>query len=973
MRIANKESRLKGLMAAAIAATLIILSPGLGFYEASAAMLKGRFAAGAKPLRLGLRRLPGREALSVSRPPSAASGNPVMVGGAASILPKIEREEPVVPTQDLASRLSERVGMLAGRESDGHTEVLDSVYLGSRPRERSQIELPGKSGTPAPALSAASSSRAGRFETSLRGAGAFAAMAPLAVSPALPEGLISWISQAWPFVAPALGAAVGIWLSSFDPLKTWIRTPRFQLRHTALITASLGLLAAAMTVSGPLGWAAAPAAGLTVVAGVYPLWSMGNEAVRVIKARAAWFRKFWKGVDSAGIKVKGDFRVAAGLALFMVGMKFLEVYIYGKAFKLFVTSLPAVRLNEPAAWHNMLEPLFQVPVVSQFVLLISSWIAVQAMESWTYKFYSRRMFTIGNKIMTGLNHQFIKHVMMLPMQWHNKNSVGTVVSTATDAIYQAQKISTDMIITMVRSGPMVLGSLAGMLWIAWWMSAWVVPAFGILLSIPVVLYSHKTQEVYREFFSRAKPRLAGGIKEIKDAVETIKASGREEQEIERVSRMGHDAYMVKGGEIARVTAPAYALESFVPRFADFTLLMASGYFFVIRWIELETATIFYNLSRYFRDHMQNLIGLYLKVSQMIGTADRYDKVMDSVTENLNLSGHKLASTGLGWSARLDGVTFGYKNDEPVLHDVSLDIERGKRVAFVGTSGSGKSTVARLLLGLHKTQRGKVLIEGRDLDSLSLLHLRQRTGTILQNPIPFGMSIAENIAWLDPGASEESIWSAAAKVGLHDDIALIGFRRSLSLEKDARPDEVELMSEIKRGIMALRMRLEGPEAALELRENKTILENLPPRGSSVYAQAPEWEALEKNIIRLGYRTQVDERGTNLSGGQVQRLLLSRFFINPQVPWDMLILDEPTAALDSTNQAIFQRAIDEIRGKTTVIMIAHRLSTVQDADKIVVFHQGRIMEQGFHAELMAKEEGVYRKLWEKQRLDEELGGR
>jgi ABC-type multidrug transport system fused ATPase/permease subunit len=229
------------------------------------------------------------------------------------------------------------------------------------------------------------------------------------------------------------------------------------------------------------------------------------------------------------------------------------------------------------------------------------------------------------------------------------------------------------------------------------------------------------------------------------------------------------------------------------------------------------------------------------------------------------------------------VAFSFK-EKPVLPDLSLILEGGKTTALVGTSGGGKSTIARLLLQLLKPESGQVLVDGQDLAAVNLVSFYRQVAYIPQDPPIFDGTLRENLAF-DESVEDRSIQDVLVKVGL---------------------------SEFVRGLPA------------------------------------------------GLETLVGERGVKLSGGERQRVAFGRVFIqNPKI----IILDEPTSALDSlTESFVTQNMIPHFQGKTVVI-VAHRLQTVKDADKIVVLEAGRVIQEGSFEELAASE-GKFRQLWEKQ---------
>ncbi|RRD01846.1 type I secretion system permease/ATPase [Amphritea balenae] len=238
---------------------------------------------------------------------------------------------------------------------------------------------------------------------------------------------------------------------------------------------------------------------------------------------------------------------------------------------------------------------------------------------------------------------------------------------------------------------------------------------------------------------------------------------------------------------------------------------------------------------------------------------------------------------------LKDVTFRYRPEErEVLNNTSLNIEAGQMICIVGRSGSGKSTVTKLIQRLYSAEKGQILIDGIDINLMDPAWLRRQIGVVLQDNILFNKTVRENIALANPTLGMDRVMRVAQLAGAHDFIM----------------------------------------------------------------QLPK-----------GYETLLEERGANLSGGQRQRIAIARALaIAPRI----LILDEATAALDYESEAEFQENLKKIAKGRTVIIVAHRLSTVRDADQIMVMDQGQVVEQGSHMDLVELN-GVYAGLNGRDRLE------
>lgn len=262
--------------------------------------------------------------------------------------------------------------------------------------------------------------------------------------------------------------------------------------------------------------------------------------------------------------------------------------------------------------------------------------------------------------------------------------------------------------------------------------------------------------------------------------------------------------------------------------------------------------------------------------------ERFFELMDTPADIVDAPDAK-SLVVKGGEIVFDHVTFAYPDENNrVLHDLCLTIHSGENLALVGESGGGKTTLSSLIPRFYDTTSGSVKIDGQDVKTLQLKSLRQNIGIVQQDVYLFSGTVAENIAYGRPGATEEEIEHAAELAGAHAFIA-----------------------------------------------------DLPH----------------------GYDTYVGERGVKLSGGQKQRIAIARVFLkNPPI----LLLDEATSALDNESEMLIEKSLEDLSSGRTTLTIAHRLTTIQHADRIVVLGKEGIEEQGTHEELLANQ-GTYHRLW------------
>jgi len=515
----------------------------------------------------------------------------------------------------------------------------------------------------------------------------------------------------------------------------------------------------------------------------------------------------------------------------------------------------------------------------QFLLLTAATAIIWILESIFQYLYDVLWRNLAQTAQHDLRMDAYSHIQDLEMQWFSEQTTGGLMSVMNDDVNQLERFldqgANDLF--QVATTVFVVGGI--MLFLAPEVAIWAI------LPVPIIvggsfLFQRKIGVRYsnvRKEVSDLNATLNNNLQ----GITTIKSFTAEDREIERVEEASA-SYRDANRDAIKLSA------SFVPLIRMAILFAFTANMLVGGWLALEGELSLgaYSIIVFIT---QRLLWPLTRLGQ---TFDLYQRAMASTTRVLDLldtkvgiveGNHSLES--IQGDINFKNIDFAYSNREDVLKNLNLSIPSGSTVGLVGATGSGKTTLIRLLLRFHDSANGKISIDGFDIRNLTLSSLRKSIGLVSQNTTLFPGSVRENILYGNPDASQDEIINAA-KVG-----EALGF-----------------------------------------------IEELPNK----------WD------------TNIGEDGHKLSGGQRQRLAIARAVLK-NAP--ILILDEATSNVDNETEAALQRSIEKISENRTTLIIAHRLSTVRNADIIAVIEGGQVSESGTHDSLL-RNDGLYSRLWKVQ---------
>ena len=490
---------------------------------------------------------------------------------------------------------------------------------------------------------------------------------------------------------------------------------------------------------------------------------------------------------------------------------------------------------------------------------------------------------LGQNVVYDLRVKLFRHILDFKMAYFDKSSVGRLVTRAVNDMETIASIFSQGLFMIVADLLQMLLVIIVMLVLSWKLS------MTIFLVLPFILFAtRKFQKSMKVAFNEVRSEVANlnsFVQERLTGMKIVQLFNREEIEYENFEKINekHKKAWLKTVWYNSIFFPIAELSTSI----TVGLIVWFGGMNVIledTEITLGIIFLFIQLSQMLFRPLRQIADKFNTLQMGMVAANRVFKIIDTDSKIPNKG--KLSADSLKGNIEFKNIGFSYVKGEDVLKDISFHVKSGEKVAIVGATGSGKTTIVNLLTRFYDTQQGSIEIDEMDIKEIDIFSLRSKIALVLQDVFLFADSLLNNITLWNKTISFDDVISAAKKMGIHD-----------------------------------------------------FIMSLPN----------------------GYNYNVKERGVMLSQGQRQLISFLRAYLkNPSV----LILDEATSSIDSNSEELIQSAILKITENKTSIIIAHRLSTILNSDKILVMDKGVLVESGSHKELIKKENGYYKNLYEIQ---------
>jgi len=524
----------------------------------------------------------------------------------------------------------------------------------------------------------------------------------------------------------------------------------------------------------------------------------------------------------------------------------------------------------------------QLGLLAIAVILLAGISLAEKLTGLLQQFYFARF---EQEVTLDIQEDLFSHVLRFPKGFFDENQTGYLMSRLSSDVEGLHWFFSSTIVYIISNILRFAGGVVLLFYLEWRL------AMGVLVIVPGLVlsirYFSRKIHVLSHQDMEQQANVTSHLQESLSSVSLIKAFSTEARSVKRFTSQLKEAFHISL-EQTTVSSVANLVINSMPGMAKVAVLALGAYWVIQGHWSLGSLLAFIAYLAYVFGPAQFLASANLQLQNARAALERVSALYDIIPEESMVDGKTVER--LTGEIEFKNVSFAYDAREPVLNDISFRIQPGERVAIVGPSGVGKTTLLSLILRFYRPNAGEIYFDGQPARDYELGSLRQRIGYVAQSTLLLSGSIMENLRYGNPEAREEEVSRAAKVAGIHDFIA-----------------------------------------------------SLPER----------------------YETEIGEDGVKLSEGQKQRLALARAIVKDP---DILVLDEPTSALDSQTEKTIFLSLPSVIENKTLFVVAHRLSTIMNADRIFLLDQNRLIAIGTHESLLETND-YYRSIVSHQQVQPE----